>query len=253
VPEAVKKGEEAKAVEAQAVPEEDTRPFHTEAVSPEFLDEPTLPQQPKRPEPQRAPPRASAPPPVAAAVVSRCPAQMLRIPSGAFRMGTEKEDLYLSFEDLPAVSKEVKEFCIDAYEYPNRSGQVPLVNVSWAKAQELCQGQGKRLCTEAEWEKACRGSKGLRWPYSNVFDYNACNSASETGAARALAASGKFSRCVSPHAVFDMSGNLAEWTEEKVVKGGSFLSSDVGARCAARKPRVASTAETGFRCCANLK
>jgi len=213
-------------------------------------------------EPVPAPSRANVPPVVAKAGAgagggnigsSRCPEQMRRIPSGSFRMGTGKDDPYLSFEDLPVAAKEVEGFCIDVYEYPNRSGQVPQMNVSWDKAKELCQKQGKRLCTEAEWEKACRGKEGLRWPYGNVFDDNLCNSESTAGAARALAVSGKFSRCLSPYEVFDMSGNVAEWTEEKVVKGGSFLNSDYGVRCAARKLKVSVASEMGFRCCANLK
>ena len=236
--------------EEAASPEPSSPPpsFHTEEVK----ETPPPPPVEVRPEPPRTPP---TPPKVAAppVEVSRCPERMLRIPAGSFRMGTERDDVYLSFEDLPASSREVGGFCIDIYEYPNRSGQLPTVNVGWAGAQELCQKQSKRLCTEVEWEKACRGSNGLRWPYGNTFSDGICNSASEAGAARALAAAGKFSRCISPHAVFDMSGNVAEWTEERVAKGGSFSSSDVGARCAARNPRASANAETGFRCCANLK
>jgi len=217
--------------------------FHTEE-----LQDDTPPVA--RPEPSRAPSRAGVPPP---SVASRCPEQMLRIPAGNFKMGTEKEDAYLSFEDLPAVLREVGGFCIDIYEYPNRHGQLPMVNASWAKAQELCQSQGKRLCTEAEWEKACRGNNGLRWPYGNVFNDSLCNSANEAGIGRTLATSGRFSRCVSAHGVFDMSGNVVEWTEEKILKGGSFSSPDAGARCAARKTRADAASETGFRCCSNLK
>ena len=220
--------------------------FPSDDVAPEVLEEPPPAE---RLEPARAPQRATVPP---VAEASRCPEQMQRISAGSFKMGTEKDDAYLSFEDLSATLKEVKGFCIDTYEYPNRPGQLPSVGVSWARAQELCQKQGKRLCTEAEWEKACRGNKGFRWPYGNAFDSNLCNSAGETGA-RALAASGKFPRCVSTYAVFDMSGNASEWTEEKVAKGGSFSSSDFGVRCASRKPRASATPEMGFRCCVDLK
>jgi len=217
----------------------------------------SVPPPVKAAEPVRTPVKAVAPPPVSAPVsageVSPCPEQMVLIPAGSFKMGTEKDDAYLSFEDMQAAFREVEGFCIDIYEYPNRSGQLPAVYVNWARAQELCQKQGKRLCTEAEWEKACRGKDARRWPYGNAFDSNACNSASDTGEARELAASGRFSRCVSAYAVFDMSGNAAEWTEERVAKGGSFSSPDTDVRCAARNPRASLSSGVGFRCCANLK
>ncbi|MCL2626017.1 MAG: bifunctional serine/threonine-protein kinase/formylglycine-generating enzyme family protein [Cystobacterineae bacterium] len=226
---------------------------HTEATLPEFLEETAPPEVPvpseKPPEASRTP-RANVP---SVAANTRCPEQMRHIPAGSFRMGTERDDLYLSFEDMSAVSKEVGGFCVDIYEYPNRPGHMPQVNVGWAKAKELCQKQGKRLCTEAEWEKACRGSQGLRWPYSNIFDASACNAEGGTGAGTSLAASGKFFRCVSTYAVLDMSGNAAEWTEEKVVKGGSFSGTEHDIRCAARKTKAAAMAEIGFRCCANSK
>ena len=79
------------------------------------------------------------------------------------------------------------------------------------------------------------------------------HAASETGKVGVLAASGEFFRCKSPYGVFDMSRNAAEWTEEKVVKGGSFSCPDVGVRCASRNLRGTATAEIGFRCCADLK
>jgi len=220
--------------------------FHTEEVAlPEVSPAPPS----ETPEVQRVVAKA----PVAVAEASRCPEHMLRIPAGSFKMGTEREDPYLSFEDLPASSREGGSFCIDTHEYPNRPGQLPMVNVAWAKAQELCQSQGKRLCTEAEWEKACRGSQGLRWPYGNAFADGTCNTASEAGTPGVLAALGRFPRCRSPYGALDMSGNAAEWTAEKVAKGGSFASSDAGVRCAARNLRAAASPETGFRCCANLR
>jgi len=225
---------------------------HTEALPPELLEEPAppvvLPE--KAPEVSRTPSRGNIPPVVAA---PRCPEQMRYIAPGVFRMGTAKEDDYLSFEDLPIVVKEVLGFCVDIYEYPNRAGQVPQVNVGWAKARELCQKQGKRLCTEVEWEKACRGGQSLRWPYGNVFDEGACNAEGGTGASKVLAAAGRFPRCISAYAVLDMSGNVAEWTEERLAKGGSFSGSEHDVRCVARKTKAAATGEVGFRCCANPK
>ena len=50
-------------------------------------------------------------------------------------------------------------FYIDIYEYPNRPGILPKVNATWREAETLCAAQGKRLCTEQEWQKACTGSQ----------------------------------------------------------------------------------------------
>ena len=50
----------------------------------------------------------------------------------------------------------VDNFYIDVFEYPNRLGALPRVDVTWAEARDLCGEQGKRLCAEAEWERAAR-------------------------------------------------------------------------------------------------
>lgn len=180
-----------------------------------------------------------------------CPEGMKSVATGAFKMGTPPNDQMMAFDEKPLTSVDVAGFCIDLFEYPNKRGTPPTAAVSWADAKRLCEGQGKRLCSEAEWEKACKGPGGARWPYGGAFDANTCNTEDDSGDPRALAPSGRFSKCRSGYGVADLAGNVAEWTEEKVVKGGSYASSDYAVRCSARKQGGSSkNTEVGFRCCA---
>jgi formylglycine-generating enzyme required for sulfatase activity len=124
--------------------------------------------------------------------------------------------------------------------------------IGFAEAKKLCETAGKRLCTEAEWEKACKGPTGAKWPYGGAFDANACNTENEEGDPRTLAAAGKFAKCHSGFGVADLSGNVSEWTAEKIIKGGSYASSDYAVRCSARKNSGGSkNSEVGFRCCSD--
>ena len=67
------------------------------------------------------------------------------------------------------------DFCIDRYEYPNVVGELPWVLTSWRQAERICREQGKRLCTEDEYNFACEGPEML--PYVNGYerDAQACN------------------------------------------------------------------------------
>lgn len=65
-------------------------------------------------------------------------------------------------------------FCIDRYEYPNKSNEYPVVNVDWNKASKICQREGKRLCSQDEWIYACQSAKGSKFPYGNAYR-NFCN------------------------------------------------------------------------------
>jgi formylglycine-generating enzyme required for sulfatase activity len=190
--------------------------------------------------------------------VGGCPAGMRFISAGAFKVGTPKDDPMMGFDEKPLKSLDVTAYCIDMYEYPNRRGAAPSINVSWSDAKRLCESKGKRLCSEEEWEKACKGTTNTRYPYGNQFDANACNTEDETGEDRTLATSGRFARCRSSYGVADMSGNVAEWTStpyagnaDMTQKGGSFGRPDYAARCSARKnaPPGARSQEVGFRCC----
>jgi hypothetical protein len=171
-------------------------------------------------------------------------------------------------------------FCIDRFEYPNRRGAYPRIAVSWRQALAVCGGDGKRLCTEDEWTFACEGADAEPYPYGYARDPGACvidrpwvepresllraaGSPEMVGEVDRLwqgAASGGSPRCKSPFGVYDMTGNVDEWTRStrtsgyrSILKGGYW--GPVRTRC---RPSTRAHGEDysyyqqGFRCCADL-
>ncbi|WP_216673738.1 SUMF1/EgtB/PvdO family nonheme iron enzyme, partial [Pyxidicoccus fallax] len=200
--------------------------------------------------------------PAVAAPVGDCPSGMRLVTGGAFKLGTPANDAMSFPNERALTSVQVPSFCVDEYEYPNRAGASPKVNVAWEEARTLCEQAGKRLCSEEEWEKACKGPGNARFPYGNEYDPAACNTEAPQGADRALAASGTFQRCRSAYGAVDMSGNVAEWTstrfdatEDLTHKGGSFDRQDYTSRCSARKGAAPTerSESVGFRCCADVR
>ena len=196
-----------------------------------------------------------------AAPVGDCPAGMRRVSGGAFKLGTPPDDPMKFFDEHPLTSVQVPSFCIDEYEYPNRAGELPKVEVTWEQARTLCESTGKRLCTEEEWEKACKGPGNARFPYGNDYDADVCNTETAKGVDRTLAASGASERCRSGYGVVDLAGNVAEWTATKfdkvdfTQKGGAFNRQDYTSRCSARKNGAPTerSGSVGFRCCAGVR
>jgi serine/threonine protein kinase/formylglycine-generating enzyme required for sulfatase activity len=189
-----------------------------------------------------------------------CPAGMRLISAGAFKQGTARDDPMMGFDEKTLTTVELKAYCVDEFEFPNRRGAMPQVKVSWLEAKKSCESKHKRLCSEPEWEKACKGPENQRYPYGASYDAAACNTEDASGQDRTLGSSGKFTRCRSGYGVMDLSGNVAEWTSssygsgsEKALKGGAFNRPDYAARCSARKNASSSarSAEVGFRCCAD--
>jgi eukaryotic-like serine/threonine-protein kinase len=190
-----------------------------------------------------------------AAAADGCGEGMRPVGAGVFRMGTSRDDPMMGFDEKVLTAMEVPAFCIDAFEYPNKRGAAPMVSVSFQDAKRLCEAQGKRLCSEAEWEKACKGPGSAKWPTGNAFDANACNTEDDAGEARSLAPAGRFGKCRSGYGTFDQSGNVGEWTSDRIIKGGSYASGDYAVRCSARKPGASfnKSGEVGFRCCGDPK
>ncbi len=143
---------------------------------------------------------------------------------------------------------------------PDRANH-PVVFVSRPEAQAYCgwwaqrYGRSGRLPSEAQWEKAARGTDGRRYPWGDAFDPVVLNAAeSELGGASPV---GGHPEGASPYGVLDMAGNVFEWTrtsgierESAVVKGGSWLSDGGSARAAARheRPIWERHIAVGFRC-----
>ncbi|MBI3354431.1 MAG: SUMF1/EgtB/PvdO family nonheme iron enzyme, partial [Nitrospirae bacterium] len=183
----------------------------------------------------------------------------------------------------------VKDFYIDKYEVTNsqykrfKTDYVvpfgrenhPAVNIKWAEADAYCKWLGKRLPTEEEWEKAARGIDERQFPWGNEFDKAKANTAASELGGEARVGSykeettaslfpggtvpvGSLDKGVSPYGVYDMSGNVWEWTDTwydkekglKVLKGGSWIAPPISARSAVRladNPFVMSN-DYGFRC-----
>lgn len=197
-------------------------------------------------------------PPVTPTEEGGCPEGMRYVSAGAFKMGTSRDDPMMAFDEKAPVNVNVAAFCVDQYEYPNKKGAAPLTNVAYADAKRFCEAKSRRLCSEEEWEKACKGPRGTRFPYGNTFDPGACNTEDSGGGDRTVALAGRFSKCRSGYGVMDMSGNVAEWTSSPYVgnsdrtqKGGSATRPDYASRCSARKNGAPSSKsfEVGFRCC----
>jgi formylglycine-generating enzyme required for sulfatase activity len=132
---------------------------------------------------------------------------------------------------------------------------MPVVNVSWPDAAQFCASLGGRLPTEAEWERAARAGGGRIYPWGDRFVGGAAN-VSGTAAGDAWAfASPVASFAPSSAGLFDLIGNVWEWTEDqagdfRVIKGGGWSSPAMAARISVhgRLAAAAGDETVGCRC-----
>lgn len=157
---------------------------------------------------------------------------MVTVPAGNFLMGTnsKRSDAY----NRPQHTVYLPEFKIDKYlvtnaEYakfvaatkyrvpldwadgkiPDEKITYPVTMVTWYGADKYCKWKGKRLPSEAEWEKAARGTDGRRWPWGNKMDASRLNTYYHLGSSNEVT---KYKTGVSPYGAYDMAGNVSEWT-----------------------------------------
>lgn len=117
----------------------------------------------------------------------------------------------------------------------------PAVEVSFGGARAYCEWAGKRLPTAAEWQRACEGPAKLAYPWGNGYFDDApegirrSNIAGDGDGYARTAPVGSFPDGRSPYGLWDMSGNVWEWTMgpegAPMLRGGSWADGETLARC----------------------
>jgi len=213
---------------------------------------------------------------------------MVRIPAGEFMMGDDRGDaderpahkvlLKVYWMDKTEVTCKLYDRCVaegsckapEKYAGAQEESR-PAVGVSWEDAAAYCAWAGKRLPTEAEWEKAARGAEGREYPWGAGIDCTLANYR-ECGVERTLPV-GSYPKGASAYGMLDMAGNAWEWVADyydpeyyktappqdpkgpesgkyRVARGGSWNRPLYGMRSADRggfKPETRSD-DIGFRC-----
>jgi formylglycine-generating enzyme len=211
----------------------------------------------------------AAPPKQSAGATSNEPAPkpgMAWIPAGSFRAGTPPDVIpRLPDEELPGTPVQMNGFYIDLLPYPNEPNAIPTTNITRDEAEALCVQKGKRLCTELEWERACKGPESSIYGYGDTYRAEACGTGVpvEQSARRPT---GEHAQCKNAFGVSEMHGNVWEWTASSwgrgspnathgVLRGGNSVVGELVGRCAngiARNPSKKSPT-MGLRCCAGPK
>lgn len=224
--------------------------------------------------------------------------EMVYVPEGTFMMGRNASysdehparDVYLDayWIDKYEVTNEQYAKCIAAGKctnphesaayyaqnnyYENSSGvDYPVIFVDWYQAKSYCEWVGGDLPTEAQWEKAARGTDGRKYPWGNQepdssyanYDNRSMGDTSKIGS---------FEKGASPYGAMDMAGNVWEWVndwwadkydetdtinpqgptngEQKVMRGGSWWNNSAFIRTQYRNEARPNDADdfSGFRC-----
>lgn len=223
------------------------------------------------------------------------------VPAGEFIMGSSEADANAEGNERPQRTAHLGAFWIDQTEVTNQAyaacvvaggckrpyrpdsatrvgyyddlqyAHYPIINVSWEDAKSYCSWSGRRLPSEAEWEKAARGLDGKMYPWGDIQPtVDLLNFNNQIGDTTQV---GYFPKGVSPFGVLDMAGNVWEWVadwymyeyysvsplenplgpptgEGHVIRGGSWNYGAEYARSSYRgwSPAVNRLDHLGFRC-----
>ncbi len=169
-------------------------------------------------------------------------AEMVFIPAGSFIMGTD--DVNALTSSRPAHEVTLRDYWIDRYEVSNAQyaacvkakycsepkeissgtrndyyksedyANYPVIHINHYQAAAYCEWAGKRLPTEAEWEKAARGEQGFLYPWGNDLpdEIPAQINRFQSGDTAPV---DSFPEGASPYGVFNMEGNVWEWTADQ--------------------------------------
>jgi formylglycine-generating enzyme len=191
---------------------------------------------------------------------------MAWISAGPLRAGTPAgRTPRVADEEMAGTLVEMGGFHIDLLPWPNEPNAIPTSNVSRDEAEQLCASKGKRLCTELEWERACKGPENTTYEYGDVYRKDVCG----TGVALEQASrrpTGEHAQCKSGFGVSEMHGGVWEWTSsgwgrgsrdaaQGVLRGGNSLAGELVGRCsnAIARSTTKKSPTMGFRCCAGPK
>jgi hypothetical protein len=185
---------------------------------------------------------------------------MVWIPPGVLIAGTPLDKLpRVADEEMAGEQVVMRGFYVDVFPYPDEVGAIPTTNVTQDEAHALCEAQGKRLCTELELERACKGPGNQTYEYGDAYKPAVCG----TGVARTFVPNGVNTACQSGFDVHDLHGGVWSWTASQwkrdpgkaglfTQRGGNGAAGELLGRCANGRGARADVRreDVGVRCCA---